>query len=189
MLKYEKEINAFANVHLGDVEGIKSGTVRAGGVITSIKKKIDKKGNAMAFLTIEDFTGKAECIVFSSLYKKKIDLLNEEAMILVEGKGEVSGDIIKIIADDINPIDSIREKFGKKIFLLLNADEVTDITLAKLRELMEKNRGNCNCYFNVVGKEFRQQHVYVSRKYNVNLSAEFIDGVKEILGKNSIKFS
>lgn len=189
LLKYEKEINAFANVHLGDVEGIKSGTVRAGGVITSIKKKIDKKGNAMAFLTIEDFTGKAECIVFSSLYKKKIDLLNEEAMILVEGKGEVSGDIIKIIADDINPIDSIREKFGKKIFLLLNADEVTDITLGKLRELMEKNRGNCNCYFNVVGKEFRQQHVYVSRKYNVNLSTEFIDGVKEILGTNSIKFS
>ncbi len=188
LLKYEKEINAFANVHLGDVEGVKNGTVRAGGIISSIKKKIDKKGNTMAFLTIEDFTGKAECIVFASLYKKKMELLTEEAMILVEGKGEVSGDIIKILADDINPIDSIREKFGKKIFLLLNADEVTDITLGKLRELMENNRGNCNCYFHVVGKEFQKQQVYVSRKYNVNLSPEFMEGVKELLGSNSIKF-
>lgn len=188
LLKFEREINAFANVHLGDVEGVKNGTVKAGGIISSIKKKIDKKGNTMAFLTIEDFTGKAECIVFSSLYKKKVDLLVEEAMILVEGKGEVNGDIIKIIADDINPIESIREKFGKKIFLLLNSDEISDIALTKLRDLMEKNRGNCNCYFNVVGKEFRQQQVYISRKYNVNLSPEFIDGVKELLGPHSIKF-
>ena len=189
LMKYEKEINAFANVHLGDVEGMKSGTVRAGGIISSIKKKIDKKGNTMAFLTIEDFTGKAECIVFSSLYKKKVELLNDESMVLIEGKGEVNGDIIKIIADDINPIDSIREKYGKKIFLLLNADEITDISLTKLRELMEKNRGNCNCYFNVVGKEFHDQQVYMSRKFNVNLSTEFIEGVKEILGTNAIKFS
>lgn len=118
-----------------------------------------------------------------------MELLTEEAMVLVEGKGEVNGDIIKIIADDVNPIESIREKYGKKIFLLLNADEVTDITLGKLRELMEKNKGNCNCYFNVVGKEFRQQQVYISRKYSVNLSTEFIDGIKELLGTNSIKFS
>ena len=188
LLKYEKEINAFANVHLGDVEGMKNGTVRAGGVITSIKKKIDKKGNTMAFITIEDFTGKAECIVFSSLYKKKMDLLIDEAMIFVEGKGEVSGDIIKILADDINPIDSVREKYGKKIFLLLNTEEVTDNTLDGLRDLMEKNKGNCVCYFNVIGREFEKQQVYVSHKYSVNLSSEFIGGVKELLGTNSIKF-
>ncbi|MEW5797371.1 MAG: DNA polymerase III subunit alpha [Bacteroidota bacterium] len=189
LLKYEKEINAFASIHLGDVEGMKNGSVKAGGVITSIKKKIDKKGNTMAFLTIEDFTGKAECVVFSSLYKKKIELLAEEKMVLVEGKGEVSGDIIKIVVDDILPMEEVREKFAKKIFFLLNADEVTDITLTKLRELMEKNKGNCNCYFNVVGKEFENKPVFRSRKYSVNPSTDFIEHVEEILGKNAIILS
>ncbi|MBI2430185.1 MAG: DNA polymerase III subunit alpha [Ignavibacteriales bacterium] len=189
LLKFEKEINAFATIHLGDVEGMKNGSVKAGGVITSIKKKIDKKGNTMAFLTIEDFTGKAECVVFSSLYKKKIELMEEEKMVLVEGKGEVSGDIIKIVVDEILPMEAVREKFAKKIFFLLNADEITDITLTKLRELMEKNKGNCNCYFNVVGKEFGNQQVFVSRKFNINPTTEFIEGVQEILGKNAIKLS
>lgn len=189
LLKYEKEINAFATIHLGDVEGLKNGTVKAGGIITSVKKKIDKKGNTMAFLTIEDFTGKAECIVFSSLYKKKIELLEEEKMILVEGKGEINGDMIKIIADDILPMDAVREKFARKIFFLLNVDEVTDHALAQLRELMEKNRGNCSCYFNVIGSAFENQQVFISRKYSVNPTTEFIERVQDILGKHAIKLS
>lgn len=189
LLKYEKEINAFATVHLGDVEGLKSGSVKAGGIITSIKKKIDKKGNTMAFITIEDFTGKAECVIFSSVFKKNVELFEEEKMILVEGKGEVTGDIIKIIADEILPMDAVREKYAKKIFFLLNADEVTDITMSKLKELMEKNRGNCSCYFNVVGKEFEQQQIFISRKFNINPTTEFIEGVQELLGTHAIKLS
>jgi DNA polymerase-3 subunit alpha len=189
LLKYEKEINAFATVHLGDVEGLKNGSVKAGGIITSIKKKIDKKGNTMAFLTIEDFTGKAECVVFSSLYKKKIEILEEEKMILVEGKGEVSGDIMKIVAEEILPMDTVSGKFAKKIFFLLNADEITDITLEKLRRLLEHYRGNCNCYFNVVGSAFENQQVFISRKYSVNPTTEFIESVQEILGRNAIKLS
>ncbi|MBP9212603.1 MAG: hypothetical protein KBF97_07350, partial [Bacteroidetes bacterium] len=189
LLKYEKEINAFATVHLGDVEGMKSGTVKAGGIISSIKKKIDKKGNTMAFITIEDFTGKAECVVFSSVYKKNADLLVDENMVLVEGKGEVSGDIIKILVDEVLPMEAVREKFAKKIFFLLNADEVTDITLGSLRQLMEKNKGNCACYFNVVGKEFDKQHIFISRKFSINPTTEFIDGVQELLGKHAIKLS
>lgn len=189
LLKYEKEINAFATVHLGDVEGVKNGSVKAGGIITSIKKKIDKKGNTMAFLTIEDFTGKAECVVFSSLYKKKIELLEEEKMILVEGKGEVSGDIIKIVADEILPMDAVGGKYAKKIFFLLNADDINDITLEKLRHLLEHHRGNCACYFNVVGSAFEHQQVFVSRKYSINPTTEFIEGAQNILGKNAIKLS
>jgi DNA polymerase-3 subunit alpha len=189
LLKFEKEINAFATIHLGDVEGLKNGEVKAGGIITSIKKKIDKKGNTMAFITIEDFTGKAECVVFSSIYKKCEDLIREESMILIKGKGEVNGEVIKIIVDEIMPMDAVREKFAKKLFFLLNADDVQEKTMIQLKELLERNKGNCNCYFNVVGKDFPEQQVFLSRKYSVNPTNQFIDNAKELLGNNSIKFS
>jgi DNA polymerase-3 subunit alpha len=168
---------------------MKNGEVKAGGIITSIKKKIDKKGNTMAFITIEDFTGKAECVVFSSIYKKCEELIREESMILVKGKGEVNGEVIKIIADEIMAMDTVRERFAKKIYFLLNADDLSENTLAQFRELLERNKGNCNCFFNVVGREFSRQQVYLSKKYSVNPTTEFIDSAKEILGKNSIKFT
>ena len=189
LLKYESEINSFATLHLGDVEGVKNGTVRAGGIIASVKKKIDKNNRTMAFMTLEDFTGKAECVVFSSLYKKHEELLKPESIVFVEGNGEVSGDVIKIVASDIIAMDKVREKFAKRVFFLLNADEIDEGKMTTLRQVMDKNKGNCNCYFNVIGKEFAEQQVYVSRKYSVSPTDQFIESVRSILGKNSIKVS
>lgn len=190
LLKYEKEINAFATVHLGDVEGMKSGTVKAGGIISSIKKKIDKKGNTMAFITIEDFTGKAECVVFSSVFKKNIELMEEGKMILVEGKGEVSGDIIKIIVDKVLPMNAVSETYAKKIFMRINADEYSDVTLDTLKVLLEQNNGgNCGCYFSVVGKEFQQQINFKSRTFSVHLTNDFLEKIKLLIGEQAIKIS
>ncbi|MBW7887293.1 MAG: DNA polymerase III subunit alpha [Bacteroidetes bacterium] len=188
LLKYEKEINAFADVHLGDVEGIKSGEIKAGGIITNIKKKLDKKGKTMAFLTIEDFTGKAECVVFSSVYKKYEKLITEEAMLLVRGKGEINGNVIKIIVDEFLSLDSATEKFAKKLYLLLNADEISDITLTKLKELLENNKGgNCACYFSVMGKEFTAQQNFKSTLFNINPTHDFLESVKNLLGDRAVK--
>ena len=189
LLKYENEVNSFATLHLGDVEGVKNGIVRAGGIIASVKKKIDKNNRTMAFITLEDFTGKAECVVFSSLYKKHEELLQPESIVFVEGNGEVSGDTIKIVANDIIAMDKVREKFARRVFLLVNADEIDDAKMTTLRELIEKNKGNCNCYFNVTGREFTAQQVFVSRKYSVKPTDQFMESVRSILGKNSIKVS
>jgi len=189
LLKYENEINSFATLHLGDVEGVKNGTVRAGGIIAAVKKKIDKNNRTMAFMTLEDFTGKAECVVFSSLYKKHEELLKPESMVFVEGNGEVSGDVIKIVATDIIAMDKVREKFAKRVFFLINADEMDGAKMTILQQTMDKNKGNCSCYFNVIGKEFAEQQVYVSRKYSVNPTDQFIESVRSILGKNAIKVS
>ncbi len=189
LLKYENEINSFATLHLGDVEGVKNGTVRAGGIIAAVKKKIDKNNRTMAFMTLEDFTGKAECVVFSSLYKKHEELLKPESMVFVEGNGEVSGDVIKIVATDIIAMDKVREKFAKRVFFLINADEIDGAKMTTLQQTMDKNKGNCSCYFNVIGKEFAEQQVYVSRKYSVNPTDQFIESVRSILGKNAIKVS
>ncbi|HTX19398.1 MAG TPA: DNA polymerase III subunit alpha [Bacteroidota bacterium] len=189
LLKYENEINAFATIHLGDVEGVKNGTVRAGGIVASVKKKIDKNNKTMAFVSLEDFTGKAECVVFSSLYKKHEELLKPESIIFVEGNGEVSGDVIKIVVNDIIAMDKVRERFAKRVFLLVNADEIDGPKLESLRDVIEKNRGNCNCYFNVTGREFPAQQVFVSRKYSVKPTDQFLESVRSILGQNSIKVS
>jgi DNA polymerase III subunit alpha len=184
--KYQVEIDAFATVHLGDVEEVKNGAVRAVGVITSVKKKIDKRGKSMAFITIEDFTGKAEVIVFSSLYAKVQDIIADEAMVMVDGNGEVSGDTIKILANDILPMNEVRAKLAKKMFFKLDADAVSEDSMMRLKTIFGQHKGPCNCYFNVTGKDFQGERIYLSRKFSVNPTNDFVDQVQTILGKHSI---
>jgi len=188
LLKFEHEVNEFANVHFGDLVGLKAGGIaKACGVVTSVRKKVDKRGNTMAFVEIEDFSGKAECIVFSDPYAKHQHILIPDAMVMVVGKGEVNGDVLKILVNEVYPMEKVREKFTKSIILSIRLDDIQENTIVQLRELMEKNRGACPCYFNVVDSASTKR--FQTRKFTVEPSEAFVGAVRQMLGSDSVRFS
>lgn len=188
LLKYEQEVNEFSNVHFSDLSGFKSGsTARACGIVTQVKRKVDKRGNTMAFITMEDFTGRAELVVFADTYAKFRQHLEPDSMIFVTGKGEVNGDMIKILVNEVYPMEKVREKFTKSIILSINVSDIKENTIIELRNLLERNKGNCACYFDVIDSTKRVK--YQTRKYSVDPSDEFMSAVRKILGPQSVKLA
>jgi DNA polymerase-3 subunit alpha len=188
LLKFEHEINEFANVHFGDLGGFKNGSAtKACGIVTAVKKKVDKRGNTMAFVEIEDFSGKAECVVFSDTLSKYQQFIHPDAMVMVMGKGEVAGEMLKIVVNEIYPMEKVREKFTRNIVLSIHVGDIRENTILELRSLMEKNKGNCPCYFNVV--ESGMSKMYQTHKYTVEPSDTFVVEVKRILGPQNVRFS
>jgi DNA polymerase-3 subunit alpha len=188
LLKYVEEIEAFASVKLGQVGNFSNNSgVRVCGIVTSVKKKVDKRGNLMAFVTIEDFTGKAECVVFSDPYQKYSKLLEADSMVMVGGKGELSGDALKILVNEVVPMDALREKFTKSIVFYLNLDKVNEQTVYEMQALMEKHRGKCACYFSVAGGGLEKNSIYFTRRYTVEPSAQFIAAMKQLLGPTAVQ--
>ena len=186
--KYREEIEAFANVHLGHGAGSGAGsTVRACGIVAGVKRKIDKRGNTMAFVTLEDFTGKADCIVFSDAYLKHNKILVPDSMVMVIGKGETTGDLLKILVNDVIPMENVREKYTKSIALSVDLDAVSEDTIQRLRGIMEKHRGRCPCYLNVKGGGLTKNSLYLARNVSVEPSAQFFGLVKQLLGPASIR--
>lgn len=188
--KYELEVNAFSTARFGEASNVKSASpVRVCGIISSVKKKTDKRGNLMAFISIEDFTGRGECVVFSKVYEKFSQHIVPETMIMVIGKADLSGDTFKVLADEIYPMDVVRQKFTKSIVLSLNINDVQENTIVALRQIFEKHKGNCRCYFDVIEPEKDKPSRFHTMKYNVNASDEFLAEVKNILGPDAIKIS
>ncbi len=188
LLRYEREIAEFANVRFGDVAGFRNGgTARACGVVAGIKKKIDKRGNTMAFVTLEDFSGKGECIVFSEPFGKFQQLLKPDAMVMVIGKGEVNGDVLKIVVSEVVPMDRVREKFARGVVLSIDADRIEESAIVRLRQIMEENRGNVPCYFNVL--HHSATSMFLTRRFAVDPSERFVEQVSGTLGPSSIRFS
>ncbi|MBI2618821.1 MAG: DNA polymerase III subunit alpha [Ignavibacteriales bacterium] len=186
--QYRAEIEAFANTRFGEPESVpKNGTARACGIISSVKKKIDRRGNTMAFVSLEDFTGKGECIVFSDPYQKFVSLLVPGAMVMVTGKGEASGETVKILINDVIPMERVREKFTKSIELQLDLDRVTEETVIQIRKLLEEHRGTCGCYFIVTGGGLAKKSLYFSRRHVVNPSGDFMHAVSALLGPSAVR--
>ena len=186
--KYEEEIMAFSNARFGEPESLNpQAAVRVCGIVSAVKKKIDKRGNLMAFVSLEDFTGKGECIVFSDSFQKYSGILTPDAMVMVVGKGEVSGDTVKILVNEVIPMEQVREKFTKSVNLLVDLDRVNEDTVVELRKLLEEHRGKCLCYLTVTGGGLERNSLYLTRRHVVNPDGIFIDAIKQLLGPTAVR--
>ena len=80
--------------------------VRSGGVISSVKQIVTKKGDPMAFVTLEDLSGRTEVIVFPRTYKTVSDVLVEDTIVLVSAKVSIrEGEEAKLLANSFVAVD------------------------------------------------------------------------------------
>ncbi|HLF19814.1 MAG TPA: OB-fold nucleic acid binding domain-containing protein, partial [Bacteroidota bacterium] len=188
LLKYTDEIEAFASAKLGSPESVRPNTtVKVCGIVSEVKRKIDKRGNTMAFVTIEDFTGKADCVVFSDPFLKYSQLLQIGSIVMVVGKNDGSEEGIKVIVNEVIDIDKVREKFARSVLLNVNLDVVSEATIVELAKLLEQNRGKCQCYLNVTGGDLSKSFIYLTRKYVVEPNQQFVAAAKRLLGPAAVR--
>ncbi|MBI2774774.1 DNA polymerase III subunit alpha [Candidatus Dependentiae bacterium] len=82
------------------------------GLKLSAKQIVTKKGDRMAFLQLEDATGKAEIVVFPSVFKKVEQWLDTHQVFLVKGIIDPSSmNQCKIKANEIVPVDLFFEQW------------------------------------------------------------------------------
>jgi DNA polymerase-3 subunit alpha len=92
---------------VGAVAGLADGTfVKCGGLITSVKVITTKKGDAMAFVGIEDMTGKGEALVFPRTYAEFKEVLLPDTVVLMSAKvSKREGEEAKLLMNTMLVID------------------------------------------------------------------------------------
>jgi DNA polymerase-3 subunit alpha len=75
-----------------------------GGLVAACKPYVDKKGETMAFLSLEDMYGTAEVIVFPDLYRASAGLLQGEEPLIVWGRVSKDEKAAKLVAERLTPL-------------------------------------------------------------------------------------
>ena len=83
------------------------------GVVTSVKKKVTKKDEIMAFCGVEDLFGNIEMIVFPKNFIMYGNLLSVGSIILVDGKISVKDEEVKLLAEKITVAPKTIEEIPK----------------------------------------------------------------------------
>jgi DNA polymerase-3 subunit alpha len=98
--RFREEVKLFSSTALQDLEGMPDGAqVMVCGLITNIKTIVDRKGSNMAFLTLEDFAGSTETIVFSDTYAAHRELLQPEAVVVLIARSTREDEPTKILVE------------------------------------------------------------------------------------------
>ena len=84
------------------------------GIVTSVKKKVTKKDEIMAFCGIEDLYGNMEMIVFPKTYSMYVNLISVGSIVLIEGRISVKDEEIKLLAEKISVAPKNADDLPKK---------------------------------------------------------------------------
>jgi DNA polymerase-3 subunit alpha len=186
--KYEVDYKSFATIHLGETEQLEEmEVVKACGVITSLKTKIDKQGRTMAFITLDDFSGSCEALMFSAAYEKYGKYLREEECVFIVGRPESSGDAIKIHIEKVIPPDEAREVFTESVKIYIDRERHTLEKISEVKTVLEKHKGKIPVFVDLLNNGTKARR-FSLREYRVNASNEFVSSVTKILGDDSMIF-
>ncbi|MBE7077057.1 MAG: DNA polymerase III subunit alpha [Clostridiales bacterium] len=87
--------------------GLKDGDiVTCGGVISDYRSLQTKTGNRMAFMKLEDLTGKFEVVVFPKVYEKFSEILGNDKVVAIKGRFSLRDGKVSISADNIELLEN-----------------------------------------------------------------------------------
>lgn len=182
--RFRDELACFATANNASLAEVADGReVTAGGIVTEVKKMLDKKGNMMAFATIEDFTGSVGLLLFASIYETCKDFLEVDRNILVTGKVNTrEGESPKIIASEVLALENLSERYSCQLVIKVAtdcSDSMIDMALASLEEYP----GSAPV---LLAARENGSEVYIkSKKYSVRADFELVGRLKELLGDSS----
>ena len=159
------------------------------GIISKVKKKYTKNNKIMAFISLDDLYGTSEIIVFDSVFSRSFNLINEENIVLIEGRLSIREDeATKIIASNIKNIEDIKmpnnseNNIKKAEKILIDITKLSEEQKSKLRGAIKFFGGqNPNTKISVIENQIEKPCGYI---YSNN---QIIIEFEKIVGKENIK--
>ena len=186
--KYKKEIELFSNLDWNEPGTYASNQeVRTAAIITQVRTHLDRKGNIMAFLTLEDKFNSFESVVFASVYEKYSDYINKGEMIFILGKVSESGEnTFKLLCNEIVPIGEIRNRLSNGLHLIITTKDFNENKVDQLQDLIKNYPGSIPLYFEMRPNGNSTGLTLCSRKYSVVVTDELMEKLHKLLGKNNV---
>jgi DNA polymerase-3 subunit alpha len=187
MERYRDEVNAFTTTRLGELDhNSDNSTVTVAGVISALTRKTDKRGNPLAFVLLEDFSGSTEAIVFSEPVEKYAELLREDNMVLLKGRlSKREGEEPKIMAQEFIPLAEARRLLTSRLNLLLVTGEGADLA-ERAYTVLEKYPGDVPVYLHVEHGEEGPPLKLKADELGIDPGGALLDELKAILGEENV---
>jgi DNA polymerase-3 subunit alpha len=156
--------------------------VKIAGVVEELKIKRTKRGDKMAVLNFEDFTGSAEIVVFPDLFGRIAHLLGSDLALMIEGTVEAGENATKIIAHEVRSMDSVRYALVSAIELAIEESTASKALLQELQGVAFKYPGNCRLHFKIAMPEGDEVTVRAGERYGVLPCRELIEELQALVG-------
>ena len=181
-----EDIKTIASCEIRELADWPEQAALIGGLIQSVKRLKSKKGDPMAFITVEDMYESVEAVVFSETYGKCQAILDAKEPVIVQGTVQKDERGVKLIAEDIRPLPEAREKYTQSAALHLYADKIDQEKLDKVKKTVREFYGSCPFIITINFPDGGQVDVKTAQDLTIRPCREFDETLRRILGHPAV---
>jgi DNA polymerase III subunit alpha len=150
------------------------------GLVTSVQRKITKKGDAWAMVTLEDLDGAIDVLLFPSAYQLAGSHLVEDAILTIRGKLSRSKDQPELHAHEIT-VPDLTEGPSGPVVIRLPQTRVNPDTVDHLKEVLRTHPGVTEVHLQVLMRD-KTLLMRIGDHHRVSPSPALFADLKQLLG-------
>src|SRR4051812_23116061 len=172
---------------LVDEERPDGSTVTVSGLITSVQRKITKRGDAWAMVTVEDLEGAIDVLLFPSAYQLASTLLNEDAIVTVKGRLSRSKDQPELHAQEVSVPDLSRDgdRPSGPVVITMPSTRCTVPVVDQLKDVLGTHPGTTEVRLRLMTKPSTTV-MKLDDRLRVSASPALFADLKALLGPNCL---
>ena len=183
--RYQVELEHFCNCHTQNALTFKGKEVQLAGIITETKIRQSKHGKPFGLFTIEDYEGTLNLALFGEDFLKNQHMLQADTFVYITGnvvERYNQADVWEFRPRKLSLLSEVRDQMSKALQLHLSLTAVNEALIAQLDQAIAQHPGNCTLTVTVTAPEEAISVGFLSRKYRIQPSNEFLATLRPLEG-------
>ncbi|MFT4299869.1 MAG: DNA polymerase III subunit alpha [Aeromicrobium sp.] len=170
---------------VSDTERSDGSTVKLCGLITGVQRRLSKKGDTWASVTIEDLEGSVEVMVFPAAYTLAAELLRNDTVVAVKARIRRKDEGVDLMATEVTMPAMSVSGTEAPIAVTMPVARCTPDMIARLKQVLAAHPGASDVHLKLVSPAGTKV-MRLDRNYRVTQSSALIADLKELLGPRCV---
>ncbi len=192
-----EELIALGVTRLSNLAG-NNGALRRGndrslliaGLVASVRTRSANRGGRMAFVTLDDGTGRLEIRVFPEVYERHRSLIVEDAILLAQGalSWDEFNQATRLNVERVLDWDEARSEYARRLLVRLDVAQCAAGALRQLASILVEHHANGRCavWVEYLGLGARVE-LALGEKWRVKPNEALLKQLRELAGADRVQ--
>jgi DNA polymerase-3 subunit alpha len=168
-----------------DEERADGSPITISGLVTSVQRKVTKRGDTWAMVTLEDLDGAIDVLLFPSSYQLASTLLSEDAIITVRGRLSRSKDQPEIHGQEVT-VPDLSDGPSGPVTVRLPQTRINPGTVEQLKDVLRTHPGVTEVHLQVLMRD-KTLMMKIGDHHRVTPSPALFADLKQLLGPGCLQ--
>ncbi|PZO99022.1 MAG: DNA polymerase III subunit alpha, partial [Gardnerella vaginalis] len=159
--------------------------VTLAGLVTSVDRRVSKKGNAWAIVTIEDMESSIQCMFFGKVYESSAAELAIDQVVRIRGQVEVRDETVSLRATEFE-VPSLEAEDAQPVTIVLPLQALEKSRIKELENIVTRHPGCCEMNLALIDSRGCAKVLSFGDRFRVKRDTSLFAEIKILFGPNCL---